>query len=62
LLIGDIRSSSANDGRGNLVVNRAALARAVRTTTNYRGVSCTITLDPATGNRVNDPIALSRCA
>jgi hypothetical protein len=27
-----------------------------------QGVSCTITLDPATGNRLNDPTALSRCA
>ena len=47
---------------GNLVINRAALAAAVRDTTYYQGVSCTITLDPATGDRVNDPAALSQCA
>ena len=46
---------------GNLLINRAALASAVRNTTNYWGVSCTITLDPATGNRLNDPAALQRC-
>jgi ABC-type branched-subunit amino acid transport system substrate-binding protein len=44
---------------GNLVINRAALASAVRNTTNFQGVSCTITLDPVTGNRVND---LAGCA
>jgi hypothetical protein len=35
---------------------------AVRNTTAYRGVTCTITLDPSRGSRVNDPTALSRCA
>jgi ABC-type branched-subunit amino acid transport system substrate-binding protein len=44
---------------GNLVINRAALASAVRNTTNFQGVSCTITLDPSTGNRVDD---LAGCA
>jgi ABC-type branched-subunit amino acid transport system substrate-binding protein len=44
---------------GNLVINRAALASAVRHTTNFQGVSCTITLDPSTGNRIND---LAGCA
>jgi ABC-type branched-subunit amino acid transport system substrate-binding protein len=44
-----------------LVVDKAALALAIRGTTNYEGVSCRITLDPATGNRVNDPAALARC-
>lgn len=44
---------------GNLVINRAALASAVRNTTNFQGVSCTITLDPVTGNRVDD---LAGCA
>jgi ABC-type branched-subunit amino acid transport system substrate-binding protein len=47
---------------GNLVINRAALASAVRNTTKFQGVSCTITLDPSTGNRVNDPASLARCA
>lgn len=47
---------------GNLVINRAALARAVRSTTNFPGVSCSLSFDPATGNRVNDPASLARCA
>ena len=47
---------------GNLVINRAALASAVRNTTNYQGVTCAITLDLATGNRADDPAALERCA
>jgi ABC-type branched-subunit amino acid transport system substrate-binding protein len=48
--------------RGSLVVDRAALASAVRHTVGFRGVSCTITLDPTTGNRINDAAALDRCA
>jgi ABC-type branched-subunit amino acid transport system substrate-binding protein len=48
---------------GNLVINRAELASAVRNTTGFQGgVTCTITLDPSTGNRVNDPATLARCA
>jgi ABC-type branched-subunit amino acid transport system substrate-binding protein len=47
--------------KGNLVIDRAALAKAVRDTTDFRGVTCTVTLDPLTGNRVNDPAALRRC-
>jgi len=47
---------------GNLVIDRAALASAVRNTTNFQGATCTITLDPSTGNRVDDPAALARCA
>jgi ABC-type branched-subunit amino acid transport system substrate-binding protein len=47
---------------GNLVIDRAALATAVRNTTNFQGVTCTIMLDPSTGNRVDDPAALARCA
>lgn len=46
---------------GNLVIDRAALASAVRNTTKFQGVTCTVTLDP-TGNRVIDPAALARCA
>lgn len=45
----------------SLVVNRAELAAAVRKTTKFQGVTCTVALDPATGNRVNDPAALARC-
>jgi ABC-type branched-subunit amino acid transport system substrate-binding protein len=44
---------------GNLVINRAALASAVRNTTNFQGVSCTITLDALTGNRADN---LSGCS
>ena len=47
---------------GNLVIDRAALAQAVRATTKYQGVTCKIALDPTTGNRVNDQAALARCA
>jgi ABC-type branched-subunit amino acid transport system substrate-binding protein len=62
LLIRDVEKTSRIDGNGNLIINRAALAQAVRTTTNYRGVTCRITLDPATGYRLNDPGALAGCA
>jgi hypothetical protein len=47
---------------GNLVIDRAALAQAIRSTVNFPAVSCALTLDPATGNRVNDAAALARCA
>jgi len=62
LLIRDLQRVSTVDVGGKLIVNRATLASAVRNTTSYQGVSCTITLDPSTGNRLNDPAALSRCA
>jgi ABC-type branched-subunit amino acid transport system substrate-binding protein len=62
LLIRNLENSSGIDGSGKIVINRGALAQAVRSTTKYQGVTCTITLDPATGYRVNDPTALSRCA
>src|SRR5262245_3522332 len=47
--------------RDGLVVDRAALASAVRSTKAFAGVTCTITLDPATGNRVPDEAALAGC-
>jgi hypothetical protein len=47
---------------GNLVIDRRLLALAVRGTRSYPGVTCTISLEPLTGNRVHDPEALSRCA
>jgi ABC-type branched-subunit amino acid transport system substrate-binding protein len=47
---------------GNLVIDRAALASAVRGTAKLQGVTCTISLDPSTGNRVFDPESLARCA
>lgn len=62
LLIRDLQKTATLDSAGNLVINRAALAQAVRNTTRYQGVTCTITFDPTTGNRRNDPVALSRCA
>ncbi len=46
---------------GNLVIDRKALAFAVRATRGFPGVTCTITLDPLTGNRSNDQAALTRC-
>ena len=47
---------------GNLVIDRKSLAEAVRKTADFPGVTCTITLDPATGNRINDQASLARCA
>lgn len=47
---------------GNLVIDRAALASAVRHTTGFPGVTCSVSLDPTTGFRVNDQAALNRCA
>jgi ABC-type branched-subunit amino acid transport system substrate-binding protein len=61
LLIRNLQNVSSVDGNGNLVINRAALAQSVRQTTKYQGVTCTITLDPTTGYRINDPGALGRC-
>ncbi|MDX6564737.1 MAG: hypothetical protein QOE10_399 [Gaiellales bacterium] len=48
--------------QGSLVIDRAALAQAVRHTTGFPGVTCSISLDPATGYRINDQAALARCA
>jgi ABC-type branched-subunit amino acid transport system substrate-binding protein len=62
LLIRDVQNTSSIDGSGNLLIDRAALAHAVRNTTRYQGVTCKITIDPAIGYRINDPTALSRCA
>ena len=62
LLLSDLKRVSHVDRSGALVIDRAALARAVRSTRHYEGVTCTITLDPATGDRINDPAALARCA
>ena len=62
LLISDLQKVSRVNAAGQLVVGRAALARAVRTTAGYPGVSCSITLDPTTGNRRDEPDALGSCA
>jgi ABC-type branched-subunit amino acid transport system substrate-binding protein len=61
LLIRDLQETSTIDSSGNLIIDRARLAQAIRTTTNYHGVTCTITLNPDTGYRVNDPTTLTRC-
>ena len=53
---------SARVDHDNLVIDRAALAAALRQMRGFPGVTCSITLDPVTGARVNDPAALSRCA
>jgi ABC-type branched-subunit amino acid transport system substrate-binding protein len=47
--------------RGRLVIDRSELARAIRATRGFPGVTCSVRLDPATGNRVNDPEALEQC-
>jgi ABC-type branched-subunit amino acid transport system substrate-binding protein len=62
LLIRNLQNVSRIDSDGSLVIDRAALAEAVRATTRFQGVTCRITLDPATGNRLNDPTAMSNCA
>jgi hypothetical protein len=61
ILTADLGGASRLDARGDLVVSRATLAPAVRTTTAYPGVTCTVTIDPATGNRVDDPNAIANC-
>ena len=62
VLIRNLEATAFVNAQGNLVINRALLASAVRHTTNLNGISCTITIDPKTGNRVNDPTALRQCA
>jgi Tol biopolymer transport system component/ABC-type branched-subunit amino acid transport system substrate-binding protein len=47
---------------GSLVIDPQALATTVRHTSGLPGATCSITLDPATGYRIDDPAALARCA
>jgi hypothetical protein len=61
IVINDIAAVSQVDSKGNLVVNRAALATAVRNTSGYPGVTCSVTID-SSGNRTDDGAALSACA
>ena len=61
LVIGDLAAASSVDAQGDLIVNRAALAHAVRTTSGYQRVSCSVTIDPATGDRTVDDAAISNC-
>jgi hypothetical protein len=44
------------------VIDRGDLAAAVRSTTSYGGVSGFVAIDASTGNRIDDPVALDRCA
>jgi hypothetical protein len=62
VLIRKLEATAFVNAQGNLVINRALLASAVRHTTSLNGITCTITIDPKTGNRVNDPHALTQCA
>jgi ABC-type branched-subunit amino acid transport system substrate-binding protein len=62
VLLAAISETARIDDHHNLVIDRAALAARVRNTRGFHGVTCTVTLDPATGYRVNDPAALTRCA
>jgi hypothetical protein len=65
LLLDEIAAASNLD-QGDLVINRSALALAVRTLSDspalgLKGVTCWVNLDPR-GYRVNDPASLDRCA
>jgi ABC-type branched-subunit amino acid transport system substrate-binding protein len=61
IVIDDIAAVSQVDSRGELVVDRAALAAAVRNTNGYPGVTCSVTID-SSGNRTDDGAAISTCA
>jgi ABC-type branched-subunit amino acid transport system substrate-binding protein len=61
LLLNRLARVASLDEGGSLVIDRAALAQAVRATTGFDGVTCDVALD-GTGYRVNDPDSLSKCA
>jgi ABC-type branched-subunit amino acid transport system substrate-binding protein len=61
IVIDDIAAVSQVDSKGELLVNRAALAAAVRNTNGYPGVTCSVSID-SSGNRTDDGAALSTCA
>jgi hypothetical protein len=61
IVLGDIAAAAQLDAKGSLIVDRAALAVAVRHTTGYPGVTCSVTLD-SSGNRVDDGQAIATCA
>jgi ABC-type branched-subunit amino acid transport system substrate-binding protein len=61
LLLDRIGQIATANGNGSLSIDRTALAAAVRGTTDYVGVSCTITLDAATGNRIDSHTPHSDC-
>ena len=60
IVIDDIVGASQVDAKGELIVNRAALATAVRDTSAYPGVTCSVTID-SRGDRVVDDAAISTC-
>jgi hypothetical protein len=60
LLFDRIEQVAQVDGRGSLTISRPALAAAVRNTTGFLGVSCTVSFDQY-GNRVLDKNALAKC-
>jgi ABC-type branched-subunit amino acid transport system substrate-binding protein len=61
LLLDKIASVASHADDGSLVIDRATLARAVRATAGFDGVSCDITLG-SNGYRVDDPVSLAKCA
>ena len=61
IVLGDIAGASLVDAKGNLIVDRVALATAVRHTSGYPGVTCSVTID-SSGNRVDDGQAITTCA
>jgi hypothetical protein len=61
IVLGDIAGASHVDAKGELVVTRDALATAVRNTTGYPGVTCSVSIDN-NGNRVDDGAEITTCA
>ena len=61
LLLTRIAGVASLDAGGNLIIDRATLAQAVRATTGFVGVTCDITLNES-GYRLNDPASLATCA
>ena len=61
LLLDKIASVASHGDDGSLLIDRATLARAVRATAGFDGVSCDITLG-SNGYRVDDPVSLAKCA
>jgi ABC-type branched-subunit amino acid transport system substrate-binding protein len=61
IVLDDIAGASRIDAKGNLIVGRAALAGAVRSTSGYPGVTCSVTID-GNGDRTDDEGAISACA
>jgi ABC-type branched-subunit amino acid transport system substrate-binding protein len=60
IVIDDIANAAQVDANGRLIVNRAALATAVRNTSAYPGVTCSVTID-SSGDRTDDSTAISTC-